>query len=64
MTELDDLFPDDPFSADINERFFDILFCGDREIVKREILALLDLSGDRESKMIEIMTRVASGSER
>ncbi|MDR1911361.1 MAG: hypothetical protein LBQ52_03315 [Helicobacteraceae bacterium] len=62
--DLDALFPDDLFSADIEERFFDILFNGDREIVKAEILSLLGLSGDRESKMIEIMSRIASGSER
>ncbi|MDR0665000.1 MAG: hypothetical protein LBF86_05710 [Helicobacteraceae bacterium] len=62
--DLDAIFPDDLFSGDITERFFDMLFNGDRQIVKAEILALLDLCGDRNDKMIEIMARIASGSER
>ncbi|MDR2639102.1 MAG: hypothetical protein LBC09_04625 [Helicobacteraceae bacterium] len=62
--DLDEIFPDDLFSGDITERFFDILFNGDREIVKAEILALLDQLGDRENKMIGIMAKIASGAER
>jgi hypothetical protein len=62
--DLDALFPDDLLSGDPNERFFDFIFNGDREVVKKEILALLDLSGDPTSKMIEIMARIASQSER
>ncbi|MDR2152342.1 MAG: hypothetical protein LBO72_05945 [Helicobacteraceae bacterium] len=62
--DLDEIFPDDLFSSDITERFFSILFNGDREIVKTEILALIDQCGDRNDKMIEIMARVASASER
>ncbi|MDR1451141.1 MAG: hypothetical protein LBI57_02225 [Helicobacteraceae bacterium] len=64
MTDLDETFPDDLFSENITERFFDMLFNGDREIAKAEILALLDLQGDRNDKMIEIMTKIAGGCER
>ncbi|GHV04080.1 hypothetical protein AGMMS50229_04680 [Campylobacterota bacterium] len=63
---FDDFDETSPLDVDLKEQFFHILFNGDRELAKQEITALINdiAQDDRESKMIEIMARIAGGSER
>lgn len=58
-----DTLPDNVFDEDCESKFFHILFNGNREAAKHEILALLDQLGDRESLMIGIMSRIACSGE-
>ncbi|MDR0747429.1 MAG: hypothetical protein LBE89_06005 [Helicobacteraceae bacterium] len=58
-----DTLPDHVFDEDCESKFFHILFNGNREAAKREILILLDRLGDRESLMIDIMSKIVSSGE-